>query len=325
MSKKNRTGPKTFERPVEPFKIRRNWIIGVNTRRYVSHVCQYAQQWFCLRRPDVHPSEPDCAEFESEERRCRKLPVVLTTELWFYRVMQDKDPNKDTGPTTPYYRPTFSIFQMICWQLFQASPPGWHLMNILVHMLAVYFVFLIAERLSKDLKLAAIASLLFAIHPLRTESVAWICGISDPFLAIFLLPSFYLYIRYREEGRTSLLFGALGLFLFAAFTKEPAVALPLFIGAYELFIVNQDKPFGDRLKPAITYSVSFLFVFALYFMARFYALGFAVNNSNYKNYPVLEVFLTIPIVIWKYFLLLIWPVELSLFHGTQVVKSSSRR
>jgi len=320
MSKKKRTSPKTFERPVEPIKIQRGWIIGLilgvtflTFANTLNNGFAYDDQTFILQNQIVQSS--------SLKEAVSKLPVVLTTELWFYRVMQDKDPNKDNAPTTPYYRPTFSIFHMICWQLFQANPIGWHLLNILVHMLAVYFVFLIVERLSKDLKLATIASVLFAIHPLRTESVAWICGVSDPFLAIFMLPSFYLYVRYRDEGRTSLLVGALGLFLFAAFTKEPAVALPLFIGAYELFIVNQDKPFRDRLKPAITYPLYFLLVSAIYFVARFYALGFAVNNSNFKSYPVLGVLLTIPIVIWKYILLLIWPVDLSVFHGTKIIKT----
>jgi tetratricopeptide (TPR) repeat protein len=210
---------------------------------------------------------------------------------------------------------------MICWLLFQAKPAGWHLMNILVHLLAVYFLFLILERITKDLKVSAIASLLFAIHPLRTESVAWICGISDPFLAIFLFPSFYLYVRYRDEGKVALLAAALVLFLFAAFTKEPAIALPLFIGAYELLVINQDKTVGERTKLAVKYSACFLLVSALYFLARYYALGFAFNNSNFKHYPFAGILLTIPLVIWKYVMLLVWPVDLSLFHATPIIKN----
>ena len=320
MSKKKRPGPKTPERPIDPPTTRRNWILGlilgitfftfINT---VGNGFAYDDQTFILQNQLIQSS--------SIGEAVSKLPVVLTKELWFYRVMQDKDPNKETGPTTPYYRPTFSIFHMICWLLFQANPAGWHLMNVLVHLCAVFFVFLIVERISKDLKLSAIASVLFAIHPLRVESVAWICGVSDPFLAAFLLPAFYLYLRYREEGRVRFLCTALALFLFAAFTKEPAIALPLFIGAYEVLVANQDKPLRDRLKPAITYSACFLLVSAIYFVARYYALGFAINNTNFKSYPAVGVLLTIPIVIWKYILLLIWPVNLSLFHATPILET----
>jgi tetratricopeptide (TPR) repeat protein len=318
MSKKKRTSPKTIESPIDATSKRRNWILGLilgvtfltfaNTLR---NGFAYDDQTFILQNQIVQSS--------SWSEAISKLRLVLTKELWFYRAMQDKDPNKDAGPTTPYYRPTFSIFHMICWQFFQADPMGWHLMNILVHLLVVYFVFLIVERISKDLKVSALAALIFAVHPLRSESVAWICGISDPFLAVFLLPSFYLYVRYRDEGRLALLFAALVLFFLAAFTKEPAVALPLFIGAYELFILNQDKPVVERIKPAIKYSACFLFVSALYFLSRYLVLGFALNNSDFRSYPASGILLTIPIVIWKYVLLLVWPVNLSLFHATPII------
>ena len=107
----------------------------------------------------------------------------------------------------------------------------------------------------------------------------------------------------------------------AAFTKEPAVALPIFIGAYELLVVNQEQSLRARLKPAIQYSASFLCVSAVYFLARYYALGFALNNADFRSYPAYQILLTIPLVIWKYVGLLLWPVDLSLFHATYMVKS----
>lgn len=249
------------------------------------------------------------------------LPTVLTKELWFYRVLQDKDPNKDVGPTTPYYRPAFSVFHMICWHFFENRPEGWHVVNVLVHMLAVYFVFLILELLTADLTLSAIAALLFAIHPLRVESVAWICGVSDPFLAIFLLPSLYFYLRFRGERKLKFLAFSLVFFLLAAFTKEPAIVLPVFFATYEMFVINQERTFRQRVKYAIAYSAPYALAASFYLVARYFALGFAFNNSNFKSYPPYQVLLTIPLVIWKYLGLLVWPVDLSLFHATNLVKS----
>jgi len=114
---------------------------------------------------------------------------------------------------------------------------------------------------------------------------------------------------------------SLVLFFLAVFAKEPAVALPIFIGAYELFITNQDVPLRQKIRPAIKYGGWFLAVAAFYFVARFYALGFALNNTNFKYYPLWQVLITIPLVIWKYIGLMMWPVELSLFHATNMVKS----
>jgi protein O-mannosyl-transferase len=255
-------------------------------------------------------------------RDFKNLPKALVTETWYWRAQQDADPNKQDAPSTPYYRPVFVIYLMIMWKLFGASAFGWHVFNIVLHLTAVYLVFLVLERITKDVRVSAIASLLFAVHPMRTESVAWISGVTDPLLAVCVLSSFYFYIRNREEKRAWLILTSLGLFLLGAFSKEPAVALPIFIAAYELFVVNQDKSLPDRIKPAITYSASYLAVSSLYFVARYFALGFALNNSSFRAYPLSQILLTVPLVIWKYLGLLVWPIGLSLFHSTPMVKDA---
>jgi len=254
-------------------------------------------------------------------RDLRNLPKALVTETWYWRVQHDQDPNTQAKPSTPYYRPIFTIYMMILWKLFGAWPLGWHFFNIIVHVLVVYLVFLMLEHVSGDLKISAIASLIFALHPMRSESVAWISGVTDPILAVFLVSSFYFYSRFRKEGTRRLLSWSLVLFFMAVFAKEPAVALSLFIVTYELLIINQDVPLQQRIKPALKYGGCFLAVSAIYFIARFYALGFALNNGNFKYYPISQVFLTIPQVIWKYIGLMFWPVDLSLFHATSMVKS----
>lgn len=317
MGKKNRTRPKSKkleQHATSVGKLTRNWvlglILGVTLLTFANTVFNgfaYDDNNFILRNEVLHSLS--------------NIPTVLTKELWFYRVLQDKDPNKETGPTTPYYRPAFSLFHMLCWQLFGAHPAGWHVTNVLVHLLAVYFVFLILERLTGDYKITGIATVLFAIHPLRVESVAWICGVSDPFLAVFLLPSLYLYMRYRDDGKQKLLAGSLGLSFLAVFTKEPAVALAIFVAAYELFIINNEKSVTERIKPAIKYCAAFLVVSALYLAARYFALGFVLNNSNYRSYPLNQIVLTIPLVVWKYLGLLVWPVNLSLFHSTEMIET----
>jgi len=250
------------------------------------------------------------------------VPKALVTEAWYWRAQQDKDPNEQDKPSTPYYRPIVMIYLMIMWKLFGASAPGWHIFNILLHLLAVYFSFLILEKVTKDLRLSAIASLLFAVHPFRSESIAWASGVTDLLMAVLLLPSFLLYVRYREEGKPKLLIASSLLFLLSAFTKEPAIVLPIFLFCYEMFIANRDKHLIERIKPAAIYGGAYLLVATGYFVARYYALGFALNNSNFKSYPLQQIGLTIPLVIWKYILLLVWPMELSLFHGVTMVKTA---
>jgi tetratricopeptide (TPR) repeat protein len=256
------------------------------------------------------------------------LPTAFTKEVWFWRVLQDQDPNKEMGPTTPYYRPMFTVYLMVGWHLFGEWPQPWHLFNVFMHLIAVLFMFLILEKVTKDLRLTAIATILFAVHPLRVESVAWISGVTDLFLALFLLPSFYLYMLFREPGpllrRIMYLSGSLALFLVAAFSKEPAVALPIFIVAYELLIINRGESLTKKIVMGTVFGLSFFAVSVVYFWMRFNALGFVFHHTPYTKHPFDAVIYTIPLVICKYLALLIWPfwpVKLSLFHATYLVRS----
>ncbi|HJQ24125.1 MAG TPA: hypothetical protein VKA60_09445 [Blastocatellia bacterium] len=321
MSKKKRTRPQASTEPAPtPAKARRSltlshrWILGLilagtflafaNT---LGNGFAYDDTTQILRNEQI--------------RSFANLPTALTKEVWFWRVKQDQDPNKDAGPTTPYYRPLFTVYLMIGWALFGTWAPGWHLINVLMHLLAVSFVFLILKRITGDIKLTSIATLLFALHPLRVESVAWISGVTDLFLALFLLPSFYLYVRYREDGNTNYLGGSVFLFLLAAFSKEPAVAFPILIAAYELFVIHQERPFAQRLRAALLFPALFLMMASTYFVMRYHALGFVLNDPQFVTYPPHHVLLTIPLVILKYLGLLLWPLHLSIFHGTPIVTS----
>ncbi|HYP25661.1 MAG TPA: tetratricopeptide repeat protein [Blastocatellia bacterium] len=250
------------------------------------------------------------------------IPTAMVTEAWFWRAQEEADPNEAIKPTTPYYRPTVLIYMMFGWMAFGDWAPGWHLMNILMHMIVVYLVFSIMEKVTKDVRVAAIGAILFAVHPLRSESIAWISGFTDPILAIFLLGAFYLYMLYRERNSLGYLAAGLALFVCAAFTKEPAVSLPIFIAAYEVFIVNQDKPLRARVREAALMSAIFILASVIYFVMRRYALGFWLNDTTYARYSNVDILMTIPLVITKYIGLLFWPVNLSLFHETPMVQSA---
>src|SRR5215813_8445578 len=146
-------------------------------------------------------------------RSISNVPKALVTEAWFWRQQQDKDPNRDNKATTPYYRPVFTIYLMLGWQIFEESAGAWHFANVLMHLIAVFLVFLVIEKVTGEMRLAALSGLILAIHPLRSETVAWISGLTDLILAILLLSSFYLYMTLREKGAYKYLLGSLGLYL----------------------------------------------------------------------------------------------------------------
>src|SRR5215469_792696 len=95
-------------------------------------------------------------------RSISNVPKALVTEAWFWRQQQDKDPTKDNKATTPYYRPIFTIYLMLGWQLFQDSAGAWHFANVLMHLIAVFLVFVVLEKVTGELWLAALSALIFA-------------------------------------------------------------------------------------------------------------------------------------------------------------------
>ena len=124
------------------------------------------------------------------------------------------------------------------------NPWGYHLSNIAYHALAVVFVFLIARILFDRMRPALFAGLLFAVHPVLTESVAYLSGRRDVLSGLFVLMGFYAFLRYRRTDRALYLALALLAYLLGFLSKESAVILPLLCFSYDAITHIQVKTSG---------------------------------------------------------------------------------
>ncbi|MHC4955330.1 MAG: tetratricopeptide repeat protein [Planctomycetota bacterium] len=103
---------------------------------------------------------------------------------------------------------------------------GWlHFVNVLWHAAAGYALFCLLLRLMGNRTAALFGALLFVLHPIHVESVAWISGRKELVSAFFLFVSWLLYLRVEEGSRRATV-GALACFLIACFAKASAVVLP---------------------------------------------------------------------------------------------------
>ncbi len=151
-----------------------------------------------------------------------------------------------------YYRPVLHLSVVTDYSFWQLNPLGYHLTNIILHALCSALVFLVALYLTGNARLSAgpeyserntsgkslipafIAAMLFALHPIHTESVAWINGRTDVLAALFLLLGFLSYILYVKEGKNTALVLLAVFFLFSLFSKENGVALIGIVPVYGL-------------------------------------------------------------------------------------------
>ena len=139
---------------------------------------------------------------------------------------------------TNYYRPISILGFLICYKLFGLLPYGFHLANVVLHALIVCLLFGLSRRLFRDDWLAFAAAAIFALHPIHTESVAWVSGVTDLDLALFYLCAFWFFVASaRPNGGRSerMQLGMVVSFILALLSKEQAVTLPLTATIYEHF------------------------------------------------------------------------------------------
>jgi tetratricopeptide (TPR) repeat protein len=142
--------------------------------------------------------------------------------------------------TTPQYEGNYHPVTLLVialeHSLFSSSPFGYHLVSLLLHLLATYLVYRFLLALTKTEALAFGAALLFGVHPLHVEPVAWLSDQKDLLYTVFYLGAAVSYVRYRDSGESRHLYRAvLPLFLLSLLSKGLAVTLPvalLLIDAY---------------------------------------------------------------------------------------------
>ncbi|HUR31809.1 MAG TPA: tetratricopeptide repeat protein [Saprospiraceae bacterium] len=108
------------------------------------------------------------------------------------------------------------------------DPTLYHINNLILHLICVFFVYRIFRSLDLSSLASASGAALFGFHPMRVESVAWVTERKDVLFGAFFLAALWYYIQYVKTGYTKKYFYiAMGLFVFALFSKIQAVSLPL--------------------------------------------------------------------------------------------------
>ncbi|HXN49238.1 MAG TPA: tetratricopeptide repeat protein [Bryobacteraceae bacterium] len=127
------------------------------------------------------------------------------------------------GATQQYYPLLHSAFWLEH-RLWGDAVLGYHLANLAEHALAACLVVLIVRRLA--LPGAWLAGLIFALHPVSVEAVAWISEQKSTLSAVFFLSSALVYLGFDRTRCRSSYFWALGLFVLALLSKTVTATLP---------------------------------------------------------------------------------------------------
>jgi hypothetical protein len=121
----------------------------------------------------------------------------------------------------------------LIWQVYGRDPVPFHVVNVAVHAIAALLVWRLVLALKLSPGIAFWTGLLFAVHPIHVESVAWISALKDPLFLSFSLASLLFYQRYRERLRPLDYALALLMLIGGLLCKSIALFVPVVMLAME--------------------------------------------------------------------------------------------
>ena len=234
-------------------------------------------------------------------RSLANIPRLFAHNVWFFVGAE----------THNFYRPLKLVAYSIEYQLFGFRASSWHIASIFLHGAVVIAGYLLVRDLASR-RLAFWSALLFALHPVHVEAVAWIAGGQDLLCALALLLSIWLYHRARS-GASPLLHYVLSAALFFAglLAKEVALTFPAVILSYDFFYRRES--WREMLRAWRRY-LAYFGVMGIYILMRVHALkGFAPITTGMRLTRK-ELVLSVPVLAVKYLWLSLIPIPLSYWH-----------
>ncbi len=134
------------------------------------------------------------------------------------------------------YHPLTTLVWLLEFKLFGLNPLPYHSFNVLVHLANILLVYTLARRLSGKDVTGLVVAILFAVHPLHVESVAWISEMKGLLCGLFYFLSLIYYLKYVDGGfKKKDLVAVLLLFVAALLSKSAAVTLPFVMLVIDIY------------------------------------------------------------------------------------------
>lgn len=212
-----------------------------------------------------------------------------------------------------YWHPLTLISFMVDYQRYGLNPGGYHLTNLLLHLLSTLLLFWLFHRMTGEIWKSALVAAFFALHPLHVESVAWIAKRKDVLSTFFWMITCCIYVSYTGKPAVKKYLLMLFFFLLALMSKPWVITLPFIMILLDYWPLNRFQLTNDKMKLIIWQLkekapfviVSFIFSMITYFVyGQPYKLHFSLI-SRLKNASI---------SLATYPKKILWPLDLSIFY-----------
>ncbi len=216
----------------------------------------------------------------------------------------------DTGSV--YYRPLSALWIVVVKQLTGGAPGWFHLSAIAIHLAVFYLAYVLGRLLLREERFALLTALIYALHPTKVESVAWIGSSGcDGLGAICFFGSLICYLKSREKHAVAWLSGSVVLFAAAMLIKETLVIAPVLIAVH--YWLN--PPRGQSRLWVVLQMAPFAAVVAGYMLLR-HAVLRPLPATSLVARPSLTMtnLWSAPLTLWWYVRQLLLPARLSVMY-----------
>jgi tetratricopeptide (TPR) repeat protein len=164
------------------------------------------------------------------------------------------------------YRPLRNFVNALNYAACGLDPAGWHLVNVLLHVAATALVYRVARRLfGAGTLAAAVATILFAVHPIHTEAVANVSGRKDILATIFFLLGWLAFAAARETPRRRYFVAVFSCLVLGFLSKEMALSLPIVLFLHDVAFGKDDAAPKTGVRWAAARAISTLRRHALFY------------------------------------------------------------
>lgn len=251
-------------------------------------------------------------------------PLIRTLDLDFFTSVF-------TRTYIGWWMPLTWVSLAIDYHFWELDPVGYHLTNILLHAVNTGLVVLIADRIFKRQRprdggkylypaVLLLSGLLWGIHPLRIESVAWVAERKDVLNGVFALGSVLFYLQYaqhKESGRGAryaalLYLVSFVLFILSLMAKSVSVVIPAILLALDRFPL--ERLTGKGIRAVLMEKLPFLAVSAAMVAVTFYFSAEARFLVSNDNFPLWQRVIVSGNAVFEYCRLLIYPAGIVPLH-----------
>jgi tetratricopeptide (TPR) repeat protein len=225
-----------------------------------------------------------------------------------------------------YYRPLLLLLLRANYAMFQERPFGWHFTTLLLHLLATWLVYVVIRKMTGNFSLAWLSALIFGVHPIHHEVVAWVSGSSDALFAVTFLLAYVAYLKSLEGSKALWLGVSCGIYALALLSKETAVIFPAMVFAHA-WIEQGPSEHGQkpeligRFKRALAPALLYVPLALAYLLVRHWVFSGAIAAVSGET--ISEWFLTLPSILLFYVRNWVAPVGLAEFYDLYVQREWS--